>query len=35
VYTREGEPHLVLDLKLGQGARLDQAHCDALESLGI
>jgi para-nitrobenzyl esterase len=34
-YTREGEPHLVLDLKLGQGARLDQAHCDALEALGL
>ncbi|PTL81763.1 carboxylesterase family protein [Vitiosangium sp. GDMCC 1.1324] len=34
-YTRDGEPHLVLDLEPGRGERLDQAHCDALEALGL
>lgn len=34
-YTRESEPHLVLDLKPGTGEHLDQAHCDTLESLGL
>ncbi|QRN96042.1 carboxylesterase family protein [Archangium violaceum] len=34
-YTREGEPHLVLDMNLERGERLDQEHCDELEKLGL
>lgn len=34
-YTREGEPHLVLDMKPATGERLDQAHCDTLDGLGL
>jgi para-nitrobenzyl esterase len=34
-YTRDGEPHLVLNATLGRGERLDQAHCDTLDTLGL
>lgn len=34
-YTREAEPHLVINTTLEQGEHLDQAHCDALDALGI
>ncbi len=32
-YTRQAEPHLVLDLRIAQSAQLDKAHCDALEPM--
>jgi len=31
----EGEPHLVINTEFAHGARLDQAHCDTLESFGL
>jgi para-nitrobenzyl esterase len=34
-YTREGEPHLVINTEFAHGARLDQTHCDTLESFGL